>query len=250
MLKRIVERLRKAGQDQTQLPVDAAVDAAAEAPDGRCSFAQSGEDMIADFIFRAIGLEQPTYLDIGAHHPTQLSNTHFFYAKGCRGVNVEPDPDLFAAFIAQRPGDINLNVGIGEGNVPALPFHVMSTRTLNTFSKTEAARYEETGLHRIEKVIEVPVISINSVIAEYFDGRAPDLVSVDVEGLDFEIIKSLDLVRYRPTVICVETLTFSETREERKVREIEEYLCARGYFIYGDTYINTLFVDREKWMSN
>jgi FkbM family methyltransferase len=244
MLKRIVERLRKPAQNQTEMPVAAAEKAVA---DGRCSFAQAGEDMIADFIFRAIGLEQPTYLDIGAHHPTQLSNTHFFYAKGCRGVNVEPDPDLFAAFVDQRSDDINLNVGIGEGNVPALPFHVMSTRTLNTFSKAEATRYEETGLHRIVKVIDVPVVSINSVIAEYFDGRSPDLVSVDVEGLDFEIIKSLDLARYRPTVLCVETLTFSETREEKKIREIEEYLCARGYFVYGDTYINTLFVDRDKW---
>ncbi|MGO4415469.1 FkbM family methyltransferase [Cupriavidus sp. KB_39] len=218
--------------------------------EGRRSFAQAGEDMIVDFIFRAIGIDRPNYLDIGAHHPTRLSNTHFFYTQGCRGVNVEPDPDLFDAFLVKRPEDVNLNVGIGEGNVSALPFHVMSTRTLNTFSSAEAARYEGTGLHRVEKIIEVPVVSINTVIETHFGGASPDFVSVDVEGLDIEIVKSLDLKRFRPAVICVETLTFSETREEEKIPEIGDYLAAQGYFAYADTYINTLFVDRARWKGN
>lgn len=242
MLKRILDGLRGTAPNTTP-----AQETPVNADDGRRSFAQAGEDMIADFIFRAMGVAQPTYLDIGAHHPTHLSNTHFFYARGCRGVNVEPDPDLFSAFVAQRPEDVNLNVGIGEGDVPALPFHVMSTRTLNTFSKAEATRYAQTGLHRIESVISVPVVSINTVIAKHFGGAAPDFVSVDVEGLDAEIIRSLDLERYRPAVICVETLTFSETREEQKIPEIAEYLLARGYFAYADTYINTLFVDHVRW---
>ncbi|MNT07654.1 hypothetical protein D3C72_1423690 [compost metagenome] len=131
-----------------------------------------------------------------------------------------------------------------------LPFHVMSTRTLNTFSSTEAARYEDTGLHRVERIIEVPVVSINTVIETHFGNVSPDFLSVDVEGLDVEIIKSLDLRRFRPAVICVETLTFSETREEEKIPEIGDYLAAYGYFAYADTYINTLFVDRARWQGN
>ncbi|CAG2127498.1 FkbM family methyltransferase [Cupriavidus plantarum] len=213
----------------------------------RRSFAQAGEDMIVDFVFRAIGVDKPTYLDIGAHHPTHLSNTQFFYATGSRGVNVEPDPDLFAAFPAQRPEDTNLNIGIGDGGGASLPFHVMSTRTLNTFSSEEAKRYAETGLHRIERVIDVPVVNINDVIARHFGGKAPDFLSVDVEGLDVEIVKSLDLSRYRPVVMCVETLTFSETREEVKLSEVGEYLAGHGYFPYADTYINTIFVDNSRW---
>lgn len=244
MLKRLIDAL------VPPRPAENALNSNEQAPsqeDGRRSYAQAGEDMIVDFVFRAVGVDKPTYLDIGAHHPTHLSNTHFFYARGCRGVNVEPDPDLFQAFVATRPEDVNLNVGVGEATDTILPFHVMSTRTLNTFSKEEAQRYCETGMHSIERVIDVPVRGINDIIAKHFGGVAPDFVSIDVEGLDVEIVRSIDLAMYRPAVICVETLTFSETRQEEKVPEIAEYLGSQGYMSYADTYINTIFVDRARW---
>ncbi|MFM6249337.1 MAG: hypothetical protein ACKPEQ_09345, partial [Dolichospermum sp.] len=56
------------------------------------SYSQCGEDLIINFIFNNLGIINPSYLDIGAHHPTYLSNTYSFYRKGCQGVCVEPDP--------------------------------------------------------------------------------------------------------------------------------------------------------------
>ena len=63
--------------------------------DAKVSYSQSGEDLIVDFIFQALKIDNPTYLDIGAHHPSFINNTFFFYEKGCVGVCVEPDPTLF-----------------------------------------------------------------------------------------------------------------------------------------------------------
>ena len=215
--------------------------------DGRLSYAQSGEDLIVDFIFRAMRVTRPSYLDIGAHHPTHFSNTYFFYATGSSGVTVEPDPTLHAQLRNKRPNDVHLNVGVGEGSSPSLPFYVMSTKTLNSFSKEEAERYQATGMHKIEEVLEVPVVSITEVLDLHFHDKSPDFISVDVEGLDFQIIRSIDFSRYRPSVVCVETLTFSESREETKVSEIIDYMCGQGYFVYADTYINSIFVDRARW---
>ncbi|MGT2429919.1 FkbM family methyltransferase [Cupriavidus basilensis] len=183
---------------------------------GRQAFSQSGEDMIADFVFGAIQHGYPTYLDLGAHHPRRYSNTQFFYLKGCRGVNVEADPGLFESFLSERPLDINLNIGVGVGESGILPFYVMSTPTLNTFSREEAERCAAMGTHRIERVIDVPLMGVNDIIEQHFYGMAPDFLSVDVEGLDLEIIKSIDLQRYRPIVICVETITFSENFDGKK----------------------------------
>jgi hypothetical protein len=59
------------------------------------SFSQTGEDLIVEFIFNDIGVDYPSYIDIGAHHPYYLNNTQIFYLKGCRGINIEPDPSLF-----------------------------------------------------------------------------------------------------------------------------------------------------------
>ena len=82
-------------------------------PHYKKSYSQCGEDLIVQFVFETMNVARPTYLDIGAHHPTLLNNTYIFYQAGARGVNVEPDPALISRFNRVRPADVNLNCGIG-----------------------------------------------------------------------------------------------------------------------------------------
>jgi hypothetical protein len=72
----------------------------------RLSYSQSGEDMILDTIF----YNQPkgTYIDIGANNPYVQSNTHFFYKKGWRGINIDALPGSMNKFRKVRPKDINI----------------------------------------------------------------------------------------------------------------------------------------------
>ena len=119
--------------------------------DAKHSYAQAGEDLIIDFVVKAMQIEDITYLDIGAHHPTQFSNTYLFYKRGHKGVLVEPDPDLSAVIRQVRPRDKCIEAGVGLHSTNASKFFVMSTRTLNTFSESEAKRYESMGTQRIEK---------------------------------------------------------------------------------------------------
>ena len=60
------------------------------------TFSQSGEDIIIDYILRVSGYPKVrcSYLDIGANHAKELSNTYFFYKQGIRGVLVEANPAL------------------------------------------------------------------------------------------------------------------------------------------------------------
>jgi FkbM family methyltransferase len=212
----------------------------------RVSYAQCGEDLIVQFIFEALRLPKPTYLDLGAHHPRHMSNTFLFYTQGARGVCVEPDPTLYAHLKRVRPHDMCLNVGVGASSVGHANFYIMTSKALNTFSWQEAERYQRYGNQKIEQVIQVPVLSVNEIINQYCKA-APQFISVDVEGLDLEIVKSLNFDTFRPAVLCVETLTYTEDRTERKLTEIADVVCDRGYFLYADTYINSIFVDREAW---
>jgi len=213
--------------------------------DFKVTFSQCGEDVIIDHIFTVLKKNRITYLDIGAHSPTYLSNTHYFYLKGSRGVCVEADPSLIPAFKRQRPDDVCLNVGVGreegEGD-----FYVMSAPTLNTFSKEEAERYQSYGQHRIQRVSKIALRTVNHIIEEQFK-VAPDFVSLDVEGMDLDILRSFDFSVFRPTVFCIETLTYVEDKSERKITEIIEYMQQQGYFVYADTYINSIFVDVNIW---
>jgi len=211
------------------------------------SYAQSGEDIIVDFIFKYI-LNQPkfTYCDVGAHHSTYISNTALFYKKGMHGICIEPDPTLFNEIQKNRPKDICLNYGIGFSNdinlEEELDFFIMSVRSLNTFSKEEAERLDAQGEFRISEVKKIKTININKLFEKYF---IPDFLSIDVEGIDFEIIQSINFNLNRPKVICVETAEFSAVPPGIKVYESINFLKERGYIFYADTYNNSIFLDNN-----
>ena len=213
--------------------------------DFKKSYAQCGEDLIVDHLIKIIGVKEPYYLDLGAHHPTYLSNSYYFYEKGFTGVCVDADPSLISAFEKIRQRDLILNLGVGiEKSV--LDFYLMSSKTLNTFSKAEAERYVSYGNQQIEKVIKVEVETINFIIKKHCK-RVPNLISLDVEGLDFMILQSFDFDQFRPEIFCIETLSYTEDKTERKLTEIIELMNQKGYMVYADTYINTIFVDKNIW---
>ncbi len=207
----------------------------------RPSFAQCGEDLIAWFVLHEfLGIARPGYVDVGAHHPTHLSNTALFHALGGRGINIEPDPDLFAAFPPARPGDLNLNLGIAP-QAGTARFFRMSDPTLNTFSADEAARMERERGIAVREVLDLPVAPLSAVWE-----RAPvpvDFLSIDVEGHDLDVLATLDLTRHRPAVICVETVDFVTGR---KLPAVGEWLAPHGYGLWADTRINSLFVDTRR----
>ena len=213
--------------------------------DFKKSYSQSGEDLIVRYVFDILKIPSPTYLDIGAHHPTYLSNTYIFYETGSKGVNVEPDPQLYSHINKIRQRDTNLNIGIADKK-EVLDFYVMTSSTLNTFSLDEAKKAESKKI-KIDKVIQVLVMPVNDILNEHFADADPDFLSLDVEGLDLKILQSFDFVRWRPKVICVETITYSEKRDGKKIKEIDSLLIEKGYFVYADTYINTIFVDKAIW---
>src|SRR5205807_3794 len=83
---------------------------------------------------------------------------------------------------------------------------------------------------------------LNRVIAEHFGGAAPDYLSIDIEGLDYAVLKTLDYAKYRPKVICVETLITATLRHNPKTPEL---LADNGYELRGMTYPNMFFVDKR-----
>lgn len=211
----------------------------------KTSYSQSGEDLIIEFLFNQLGLRNPSYIDIGAHDPFYLNNTAIFYKKGCRGINIEPDSSLFQNFNIERKDDINLNIGIGE-NQGRMDFYIMNVPTLNTFSKEQVDLYSLEGNYFVKEIKAVDVSTLKIVIDQHNQGVFPDFLSLDAEGIDEIVIKSIDFDN-RPKVICVETLSFSDSGQGVKNQGMIDYIKSMGYLLYADTYINSIFVDESTW---
>ncbi|MDQ3047280.1 MAG: FkbM family methyltransferase [Bacteroidota bacterium] len=210
------------------------------------SFSQSGEDLIVKFIFDTIGIQMPTYIDIGAHHPFHINNTAIFYNTGSKGINVEPNPENFNLFPQYRERDINLNLGIAEKK-GMMDYYRLNASTLNTFSKEEADKYVSEKGYRIIDSIRIETDTLGNILKNFNNGVFPDFLSLDVEGMDEQILETIDYEKNAPIVICTETISFSETGEGVKNTRITDFLISKGYIVYADTYINSIFVKSTKW---
>ena len=210
---------------------------------GERSFSQAGEDLIVKFALQYLGIRSITYLDIGANDPIRLNNTYLFYLRGCKGVLVEPNVALCERLRAVRPRDMTLAAGIGVTAAREAEYFIMTNPALNTFSRQEVDHQAKAskGAISVKEVIKMPLLNINDVMAEHFQG-APTFLSVDTEGLDLAILMSIDYTRFRPKVICAETLLSSTTTTRPEIRE---FMATQGYVDRGGSFVNTIFIDFE-----
>jgi FkbM family methyltransferase len=210
----------------------------------QASYSQFGEDLILEHIFTSAKMSRISYLDIGTNDPRKCNNTFKFYEHGSKGVCVEPNPVMCDMIRKQRPEDVCINAGVGLTDQKALPFFVMKPHTLSTFSKADAEELSKEENFAIDKIIEIPVRNINSIIKENFSA-GPDLVSLDVEGLNEELALSINLKAFRPKVLCIETVTYSASNQGIKLQKIIDFMLDNDYLLYADTHVNSIFIDKR-----
>lgn len=205
---------------------------------GGITYAQHGDDIVIRAVFDNLGISNPTYLDIGAHHPTNISNTKLFYDAGSRGINVEANPNLFTQFLVDRPDDVNLNFGAGKESGFLKFYMVDGYSGRNSFDyETVATFVADYPEFKITEVLELPVMTV----AQILQNRAiPDFLTMDVEGLDYDILQSIDFKRYPFKLICVEV---GGSDNINYADAVSSYLEAHGYFVLIRCGANLIFVD-------
>jgi len=214
-------------------------------PRGQRSYSANGEDLLIAGWFRRCGCNpsEVRYVDVGANHPFFLSNTYFFYEAGGHGVLVEPDPDNAALLRAKRPRDIVVNAGAAFDDRRSATLFRMTSSGFNTFSRTQAdfavassQNWAANARQEIVDEVPVPLMPLNEIVANNI--KAPTLVSIDTEGFDLAILRTLDLSllstdRRTPCLICVEAST--------PVAEFLEVLRPAGFEFAAQTPDNWIF---------
>jgi len=211
------------------------------------SFSQCGEDRIVALLFHAIGIASPTYLDIGANDPVIFNNTYLFYRAGCDGVCVEANPDIVKRLRQTRPRDICINAAVSSRVDGSMPLHIFDEGAsgLSTLSTDWMQQRVNRGFH-VDKTLSVPTRDINSLIESHF-ATVPHFLSIDIEGLELDVLTSLDFNRFAPSVICVETFRQSTDNASVKDTRLMRYIEDKGYVLFADTYINTIYIQATKF---
>jgi len=216
---------------------------------GKRSFSQSGEDILA---WNLLGDRKGApvhgfYVDIGAFHPKVFSNTYLFYKRGWRGVCVEPNPEAKWKFKMVRPRDTFVNVGViprtqelknSRTQNDELTYFVFDEGATNTFSAEVAEENKKVG-RKLIKTIRIPVMEINSLLKKYVPEKQKiDLLSIDVEGMDEAILKSIDWKKWKPeVVVCEEIRTqISDVRSQ-----MEKFFGEKGYEMVGKTGYSVIY---------
>lgn len=206
------------------------------------SFAQQGEDLIIKSLLAQIGVSNATYLDVGAHDPMRGNNTYLFYALGSKGVDVEPNELLAGKLKAVRARDIVVAKGVGTGGATTGKYYeFVGNGQTNTFSEDQVKRLDSLGIKPM-RVTDVALVAINDLLASNFPKTPPSILSIDTQGSDLAILKELDFSRWKPPIICVETIVIDTGLPNP---EITAFLSSKGYTPRGGTYNNTIYVSDD-----
>ncbi len=203
------------------------------------AYSQEGEDLILGRIFE----ESPAgfYVDVGAHHPTRYSNTYFFYLKGWRGINIDAMPNSMNAFRRDRPRDINLEIAIASRSGERRTFHVFNEPALNTFDEALALeRASGPYGHKIVARQSVVTQRLEDILgAQVPSGTLIDFMSVDVEGLDLEVLQSNDWQRFRPGYVLAEC--FGVPMSGLAAHPVTAFLATVDYVPFAKTVHTVIF---------
>jgi FkbM family methyltransferase len=204
------------------------------APFGKTSYSQFGEDMLISELLRA-----PTgfYVDAGAHDPWRYSNTALLHARGWRGMNIDADDRAIARFNAARPGDINIHSGVGN-TAGLLEFARFADGAINSFDAAMVAR--QGNAFGEAEIVSVAVETLTTLLDRHKpDGTEIDFLNIDCEGLDFQVLQGLDWQRFAPKVIAVEV--HGMRLDHAAANPTVQFLSERRYLFRGHYFATSIF---------
>jgi hypothetical protein len=174
------------------------------------TYSQFEEDIIINKYFKNfIG----KYVDIGCYHPIKYSNTALLYKKGWTGINIDLNKTSIDLFNFTRLRDKNIFACLSNRE------KLVDMYIDNEFSALNSIYSNNIKNHKIKKYkkIKIKTKVFSKVVKEKFD-----FLNIDCEGNDYNILKTIDLKKFNPRIICIEV-------SEKNKKLIYKYLNANHY---------------------
>lgn len=174
------------------------------------TYSQHKEDIFfIDYIKKNnLSITNYIYVDVGANHPTDISNTFLLYKNGMKGIIVEPNQELINLFKFFRKKDILFNIGVG--NVTSmLNFFVSKTPVISSF-------IDSWGDSDISDNYFVPVMLLDDALRN-IEQKPIFLLSIDVEGMNTEALEGAKETFSKSLLVCIEWDDLNEKEKYSKI---------------------------------
>jgi FkbM family methyltransferase len=209
-------------------------------------YGQCGEDLIVASLLRAfamrkgLDLSKEKFLEIGGNHPIATSASYLLARSlGMTGVIVEANPRLIADLRRVRTDAKVIHAAVNVGGGATATLTVSNQNELSSLDRRFVTEWHNGSVGERERV-EVPAIGINQLLASHFGDRTPLYLSVDIEGLDVDVLQDMDFTKYRPAIVQAEP---SDHHLPNNSRHMVDLLESRGYVLVAKTSVNQIFVD-------
>jgi FkbM family methyltransferase len=205
-------------------------------------YSQSGQDAFVINYFN--NKRNGVFIDIGANDGISLSNTYYLEKElGWTGICFEPIPAIFEKLSKNR-NCITINAGIADKkSIEKFTFVNGPSHMLSGITK----EYDPRHLQRIQnevknlggEIVEIDVqcVMLNDILEEH-EIYNIDYLSLDTEGNEFNILKTIDFNKFNIRVMSV----------ENNYNNIEQtnYITSNGYYFHGRLEADEIFARIKK----
>lgn len=181
-------------------------------------------------VFR--GYKNGFFMDIGAHDGVSLNNTLYFEKQNnWTGVNVEPIKNVYDKLVENRPSSINLNCAVSD--IDGTAQFYCNTGYTEMLSGLKS-NYDERHLGRltrenrennsITQIIDVETKRVET-ICDIHNIKHIHYLSIDVEGAEFNVIKSINFDK-----VFIDVIEFENNYDDISL-PIIHYLESKNFVI-------------------
>ena len=200
------------------------------------SYSMNGEDLFINNYFKdKIGF----YVDVGAYHPLELSNTYLLYKRGWSGINIDINSLSIDYFNFLRPDDININIAVSNKKTTKTIYYQKDKSPLNTLIPKQAKKM---FLGSIKKR-KIQSETLSKIIDNTkFKDKKINFLNIDTEGSDLEVLKNLNFIKYKPELVCVELIdSFDPDNKTVKKNKIYNFLIKKKYKLLWSGHFSHIF---------
>ncbi len=197
------------------------------------SYSQYAEDLIIQMYFPK-SKKDGKYVDVGCHHPKRGSNTYGLYKRGWSGILIDLERSKVIANQFARPRDKVILAAVSDKEEWLEIFSDRNFSTNTTINKLEA-KDKKNSIGKIKSE------TLSNILRKNYFPFVFEFLSIDVEGLDLEVLKGLSLDIYHPKIICIENWASRNGIAGVLDSEIHKFLTQQNYVLVAFSGLSTIY---------